>query len=370
MIRHTIPLEIFISAWYVKEIIINNDKSLFVMILILLLYHCLKTTYYILSDKTYSKYILISVSVMIIVLGFSVFQPITYFLSINITESINIFKKEGIYVSIISLFYALFIPIGYLQAFILINVFTLFLMYTIIKMEKKSRKLSAANVTLESQLEGLREVGLNTKHYVFSLRHISKLEERNAIAQRLHDELGHTLSGSTMQLEASLLMMDKDKEKTRDMLSKVIKSLRDGTESIRKILKSIKPETASINIQTIKVLAMETQEKSGITIDLIYSSDIADLDFIKWNVITINVKEALTNVMKYSKATKCRIKFERLNKLNKISIKDNGIGCNTIKQGMGLQGINERTSKIGGQLILDGTDGFCVIMLLPIEKGN
>lgn len=366
MISHTLFLEMLISVWYVKEVVVNKDHSLFDMIIVLLIYLCVKVIYYIFVDKNLGKYISVLLLIMIVGLGVSVFQPITYFLSINLAGSISAIKKDSIYLSCVSLLYALFIPTAYLQNFILLNMFSLLLMFVSITMTEKSKKLSDENKALKNKVEELKEVGLNAKQYSLHLRHTSRLEERNAIAQKLHDELGHTLSGSTMQLEASLLMMDKNKEKARDMVRTVIKSLRDGTESIRKILKSIKPETASINIQTIKMLAMETQEKSGIIIDLIYNSDVADIDYIKWHVITINIKEALTNMMKYSKATKCGIKFERLNKRYKISIKDNGIGNNSIKQGMGLQGMDERISKIGGQLILDGTDGFSVIMLLPI----
>ncbi|MCG8483876.1 MAG: histidine kinase, partial [Clostridia bacterium] len=196
-----------------------------------------------------------------------------------------------------------------------------------------------------------------------------KIEERNSIAQKLHDELGHTLSGSTMQIEAALMLLDKDEDKSKHMLRTVIRNLREGTDSTRRILRNIKPETASMNIQTIKLLVFETQEKSGISIDLIYDHDIVFLDHTMWYVITINVKEALTNLMKYSQATKCAIKFESLNQRYKVSINDNGIGCQNIKQGMGLSGMEERIHQVGGQLIVDGSDGFSIIMLLPLEKG-
>jgi len=366
VIRHTLLLEILISVLYIKEIVVDQDHSLFAMIMALLIYLCLKVIYYIFINKNVNKYISFLLVITIIGLGGSVFQPMTYFLSINLAQFIGSIKKESISLSGMSLLYALLIPKIYLQNFILLNVFSVLLIWVSVTMTETSNRLSAENRALKHEKEKLKELGLNAKEYALHLRHASRLEERNVIAQKLHDELGHTLSGSTMQLEASLLMMDKNKEKARDIQKTVIKNLRDGTESIRKILKSIKPETASVNIQTIKMLTMETQEKSGIIIELLYNSDIADIDYIKWHVITINIKEALTNMMKYSKATKCSIKFERLNKRYKISLTDNGIGCNNIKQGMGLQGMDERLSKIGGQLIVDGADGFNVIMLLPI----
>lgn len=267
MIRHTLLLEILISVLYIKEIVVDQDHSLFAMIMALLIYLCLKVIYYIFFiNKNVNKYISFLLVITIIGLGGSVFQPMTYFLSINLAQFIgSIKKKESISLSGMSLLYALLIPKIYLQNFILLNVFSVLFIWVSVTMTETSNRLSAENRALKHEKEKkLKELGLNAKEYALHLRHASRLEERNVIAQKLHDELGHTLSGSTMQLEASLLMMDKNKEKARDIQKTVIKNLRDGTESIRKILKSIKPETASVNIQTIKMLTMETQEKKAV----------------------------------------------------------------------------------------------------------
>ncbi len=366
MINYTLLLEVLITSWYVKEIVITKDHSLFTMLMLLLIYQCIKTFYYIASDKKLSKYILLLLSTLIILLGAYIFWPLAYFLSLNIAQFIQSLKKQWLYLSFFSLLYALWLPYVYIESFLLINLFALLLIFTITKISKRFNRLSSENACLRKEKEKLKTACLDTKDYASQLKLSSRLQERNVIAQKLHDELGHTLSGSTMQLEATLLVMDKNKEKASQMLSTVIKNLRDGTESIRKILKTMKPETAIMNMQTIRTLAMETQDKSAISIELIYDSDIADIDYIKWDIITKTIKEALTNMMKYSKATKCSIKFERLNKYYKISVQDNGMGCYTIKKGMGLQGMDERITKIGGQLILDGTDGFSIIMLLPI----
>ena len=58
--------------------------------------------------------------------------------------------------------------------------------------------------------------------------------------------------------------------------------------------------------------------------------------------------------------------MEVLNTLLKVEIKDDGIGCIKIIKGLGLSGIEERTMNLNGKVIIDGSNGFSVIILLPI----
>ena len=77
----------------------------------------------------------------------------------------------------------------------------------------------------------------------------------------------------------------------------------------------------------------------------------------------MNVKEALTNTAKHSNASDVFIEIMVLNKIIKACIRDNGQGSPAIHTGMGLMGIEERTKEAGGTLILDGSDGFSIIMI-------
>jgi signal transduction histidine kinase len=62
------------------------------------------------------------------------------------------------------------------------------------------------------------------------------------------------------------------------------------------------------------------------------------------------------------------------NKIIKFEVKDNGYGAGNaakienMSKGMGLKGIEERSIGIGGKVIIDGSKGFSVITLLPIEN--
>jgi signal transduction histidine kinase len=222
----------------------------------------------------------------------------------------------------------------------------------------------------ENKLDRLYDKQLASVEYDTHVEETTRLEERTSIAQALHDELGHTLSGSTLQLEAVQLVMDNDPEKAKVMIDVVIENLRSGTDDIRKILKKIKPERASFNIQSIKSMALDVKKKSGIHIDILYDQDINNLSIKEWAVVSMNLKECFTNMMKYSKCSQCTIQFVKMNKLFKISFADNGIGSTMINHGMGLKGMEERLQTIHGDLIVDGQNGFSVVQLIHIGRDD
>ncbi len=359
-------VEFIISLIYLKEVITFTGNIKYEMLLVLLIYLCTKVVYYIFTRNKYIKILLFISLLQIVLFSKFTFGPMSYFLFLSLIQLFDIKKKTSIVIFILSIVFGLFIEKEYIQNFILINVFILVVFYFVEIMLDKNKRLLKRITQCESDLITLKKENSLLRQYELSIKHTSKLEERNIIAQKLHDELGHTLSGSTMQLEAVKMLLETDKEKSKDMINTVIDVLRNGSDSIRKILKSVQPETASMNIEIVKELALNTQKKSGILIDIIYNKDIADLDFRKWSVICLNVKESLTNMMKYSNATNCVIKFERLNKVFKVSIEDDGNGCSTVINGMGLQGIEERLLNIDSKLIVDGSNGFKLIMLISI----
>ncbi|HBP64672.1 MAG TPA: two-component sensor histidine kinase, partial [Desulfosporosinus sp.] len=88
---------------------------------------------------------------------------------------------------------------------------------------------------------------------------------------------------------------------------------------------------------------------------------------IQWKVITDNLGESLTNALKYSGATMISLKIEVLNKFVKAEVSDNGHGAFIVKKGLGICGMEERSGRIGGKVVVDGSKGFSVITLLPME---
>ncbi|MFF0651094.1 sensor histidine kinase, partial [Bacillus velezensis] len=98
-----------------------------------------------------------------------------------------------------------------------------------------------------------------------------------------------------------------------------------------------------------------------------HQGDLDRLTQMHWRVIQENVTEALTNAMKYADATQIFIDIHVLNKAVKAEVKDNGNGAGRFKKGLGMLGMEERAAVLHGTVIFDGTAGFSVTTLLPVE---
>lgn len=209
---------------------------------------------------------------------------------------------------------------------------------------------------------------LKRKHDLHKARevqnaHMIKLEERNTLSKRLHDKVGHTISGSILQLEAVNLIMDKDIKKSKEMISNVIEVLRDGMNDIRITLRESKPCSEEFGLNKIKNILNEKLNNTDINYYIEHRGDLDKIDLIQWSLIEEAVREGSTNTIKYSKGNKITIKIEVFNKLIRCEIKDNGEGCNSVTKGIGLSGIEEEVIKQKGKLIIDSKDGFVLTLL-------
>ena len=231
-------------------------------------------------------------------------------------------------------------------------------------------RLKKTNIELRDRLEDLAGKLNAGNEYEAQLRYLSQIEERNSIAQSIHDKVGHTLAGSIIQLEAAGMIIDKDSAKAGELVKNVTENLKIGMESIRSTLRTIKPASEQLGINRLKLVLEEFSYNNKVKTSFSFDGKLDAVTHIQWRIMTDNIKEALTNTLKYSSATIIEIRLEVMSKLIKLEVKDNGKGADAIVKGMGLSGMEERTASVGGKLIVDGSNGFSVITLLPVETGS
>ena len=194
------------------------------------------------------------------------------------------------------------------------------------------------------------------------------LEEKTRLSQALHDKLGHSINGSIYQLEACKILINKKPDESIKMAQAVIDNLRTSMDEIRTILRREKPDKKQMALLQLIGLCEECKKKYGIQAEVRFEGENKGIPEKMWEVILDNTFEAVTNALKYSECSSILIQITILHKVIRCSIKDNGIGCNLIKEGMGIQGMKDRARKINGFIDVNGEDGFCINMILPIQE--
>ena len=195
------------------------------------------------------------------------------------------------------------------------------------------------------------------------------LEERASLSQTLHDKLGHNINGSIYQLEASKLLLESDPERSRNMIQAVIDQLRTGMDEIRAILRKERPEKKRLAMVQLTNLCEDCNDK-GVEAELTTEGDVSLITDKQWEIILDNAYEAVSNSMKYSKCKHINIKIVVMNKMVRCSISDDGVGCVSITDGMGIAGMRQRMRSAGGVLDFEtgANAGFTVNMLIPMQE--
>lgn len=203
----------------------------------------------------------------------------------------------------------------------------------------------------------------NSLHYKNQI-----LTERAGIYQALHDKLGHSINGSVYQLEASKVLIHNKPEESSRIIQAVIDTLRESMDEIRFILRKEKPERKKAALLQLQGLCQECREKYGIKATLLLEGEDKEIPDQIWEVILDNAIEAVSNALKYAECSRLAIELVVMNKIVRCSIFNNGTSCETIVEGMGIQGMKDRTRKVNGLIDIDGQNGFRINMIFPLTS--
>lgn len=197
------------------------------------------------------------------------------------------------------------------------------------------------------------------------------LSERNRISKEIHDNIGHLLSRSLLQIGALLTITKEDV--TRETLTSLRDSISDGMDSIRSSIHNMHDESIDLYNAIHKLTSDFTFCHVSFQYDLTSQPDAK----VKSCLINI-VKEALNNVMKHSNATNVSIKLLEHPAMYQLIIADNGTLSSTTKwylsqnktgDGMGLQSMADRIKSFQGNFNILTDKGFEIFITIPKKGG-
>ena len=213
------------------------------------------------------------------------------------------------------------------------------------------------------------EIIKNADNEVYTAR----LKERNRIAREIHDNVGHMITRVIVQMQA-IKIINKD-EKVAKQLDSVSETLDLAMTGIRKSVHELHDDSIDVSIaigDIIKTLPDSFDVDVNTSIDSPADNDTK-------NTILGIIKEAVTNISKYSKGDKVRIEVIENNTFWRIRVWDNGsnpdremvLNSNYLpSEGIGLKNIASRAASLGGRAsVRSNKDGFELIATLP-KKGD
>ena len=186
------------------------------------------------------------------------------------------------------------------------------------------------------------------------------LTERTRLAQELHDTLEQTLTGIRLQIDLVKKHFETKPETARHHLMLADGLMRQSQLDVRRSVWGlrIRAEEQFNLFQAIKTSAAQMATDTGLTVQTIQTGEARTLpEVIEENLLRIS-QEAMTNVVKHSGARNVGLELSFLPGTIRLEIRDDGAGfepdrCQGPQDGhFGLQGMRERTERMGGQLRL------------------
>ena len=191
------------------------------------------------------------------------------------------------------------------------------------------------------------------------------LAERDRIAADLHDLLGHTLSVIVLKSGLASKLMTRDTTRAAAEIADVERISRDALAEVRRAVHGFRAATLSDEL----VRARGVLETAGIRADVHAtcvpsSGRVADLETPIEHAASLILRESITNVVRHSQATHCRIDITHRGGSLRLEIVDDGVGGQS-PDGHGIEGMRARAREIGGILDRDGSRGMVIRLTAP-----
>jgi len=194
------------------------------------------------------------------------------------------------------------------------------------------------------------------------IEHLAKVAERERIARDLHDVLGHTLSVITLKSELAGKLMERDPERAGKEIREVEQISRQALSEVRDAIRGYRSQGLVAELAQAKA----TLETAGLSVQCDAATTVK-LPAIQESVLSLAVREAVTNVVRHAQARTCRLRIEQRNGSCRLVIEDDGRGCSN-GEGNGLRGMRERVEMLGGTLNRDTESGTKLTITLPLKE--
>ncbi|MEC4748441.1 ATP-binding protein [Methylomicrobium sp. Wu6] len=199
-------------------------------------------------------------------------------------------------------------------------------------------------------------------------------DERQRLAQELHDELGQSLTAIKV-MAVTAAHQKADIQQTTEAIVSISDHLMNVVRSMMHQLHPLVLTELGLKAAIEDLLGHWASRYPDLRLSLDCTDNVDELN----QKITIQifrvVQECLTNIVRHAEANQASIKIqiehaqeERL----RLEVRDNGQGCvgDQIKTGFGLLGMKERIQSLGGEFNINTQpqQGMCIVASIPLTR--
>lgn len=290
--------------------------------------------------------------IMIILYGYIYLSLFTAFFIGNIKSTVGFYIMYGLHIgfTILSIVAGFFIDLESFISqipFIIITVVGVVLLPFSLYSRNKRENLEGE---LETAKERIAELIIH--------------EERQRIARDLHDTLGQKLSMIGLKSDLATRLIEKNPEAAVQEIKEIRQTASIALKEVRELVSNMKAVKLCEEIVRIKAIL----NAAGIQYTIKGDMETLNIPILIEDVLSMCLKEAVTNVVKHSGAENCTIEIEKNDNEVQLIIEDDGKGFDRDKtfEGNGLKGMRERLEFINGTVKFENNPGMRLTVIVPL----
>ncbi len=221
----------------------------------------------------------------------------------------------------------------------------------------ESRRLAAARQVVEQAAE------------------FERLRAQATMAREVHDVVGHALTVISAEADVARSLPDSDERELRESLADIEQRARGALEEVQALVRALRAGKSGLDAveagAASEALPRLVTAARASGLEVAATIDLPEVPLETDRVTVRLVQEALSNVVRHSRASRCEVAVWPEDAALTVRVDDDGTGFpSSTRPGNGLTGMRERVDEAGGELTvtarLDG--GTRVLARLPLRR--
>ncbi|MDO8331124.1 MAG: type IV pili methyl-accepting chemotaxis transducer N-terminal domain-containing protein [Fluviicoccus sp.] len=239
----------------------------------------------------------------------------------------------------------------------------------------EDRHLGAEEVQLLEAMGQHLGIAIDNQRLAVQAKELAIVEERNLVAQGLHDSVVQSLSFLNLHLQLLKEAVGKgDFSQVAETIPLLQTGVQQGYEDLRELMGNFRTRHDETQLEAaIGAVIRRFTEQTAIPVDLKIDNSGAPLANEERLQILFILQEALSNIRKHAQATVVSVRV--LNRADfDLTVTDNGIGFNpeavlsSLHTHIGLKIMRERATRAHAELLLDSTPGQGTTLSLHLPR--
>jgi two-component system sensor histidine kinase DesK len=191
-------------------------------------------------------------------------------------------------------------------------------------------------------------------------------QERLRMARDLHDLLGYSLSVITLKSELTVRLVGSSDDRARTELLDILQTSRQALSDVRSMSRGYRNMRIADESASVRGVLLA----AGIEVSMDMS--VRGLPVDKETVLATVLREGVTNLLRHSRAKRCRIDLREVDGGVRLTVSNDGLApgsASTNRPGGGLDNLTERLTRVGGRLraTADPDGWFYLVAECPTE---